>query len=212
MNLDEARQLLVGGRTIRDLVVEPGPSSIDGCRRREWLRLKGAPQPNAEAKLAAVLGQMLHKHMERRLDQIDPWSMRYLREVEVEAEGVRGHIDCFDLAEGQVIDWKSTVKRNLVSDDWPRESALSQAHVYGLLLHRQEGVEVKSVAICGIPRDGTESGMTWHAEEYSEKRALDGLAWLQSVRDEPEPGPWPEKSARYCQSYCPFFGGLCQGR
>ena len=130
-----------------------------------------------------------------------------LIELEVEADGLMGHVDCYDKEEKSVMDWKTTTKKNM--SKFPTDQQKMQVQLYGYLL-TCNGYEVDTVTLVAIPRDGNELDIRQHSEPYDESVALSGLEWLHNVRHMQEP-PAPEKHKRFCQDYCGFFGSVCEG-
>lgn len=198
MTPDEVRELLLTRRTARDMQKQVGPSEIGGCRRKVWHRLQGTPITNPGTyRLASSLGTAIHTWIEETLAGDD----RFLLETRVERDGIRGHIDCFDLERGMVIDWK-TIKLSGVPF-FPGTQKRWQVQVYGWLMSSLR--PVTSVCLVGIPRDGTDQDIVTHVEPYDERVAREALAWLRDVERMQDP-PRPERKARsFCRHYCGFF-------
>lgn len=197
MTPDEVRSLLLIKKSERDKQRNVGPSEIGGCKRKVWHRIQHTPQTNLDTlRLAATLGTAIHKWIEDSLRD-DP---RYLLESRVERGGIVGHVDCFDLERSMVIDWK-TIKLSGVPY-FPTQQQRWQVQVYGWLMSQER--EVREVCLVGIPRDGTDRDILVHVEPYSERTALNALAWLDQVRDMQDP-PKPEKPKKFCRDYCTYF-------
>ena len=207
MQTSDIVKMLVGGRTKRDRQVNVGPSEIGGCRRRVWHRIREDEETNETLRLASWMGTAIHAAIEKRLRVQDPFQERYLIEVEVEADGLMGHVDCYDKSEREVMDWKTTTKKNL--SKFPTDQQRTQVQLYGYLL-TCNGYEVEKVTLVAIARDGSELDIRQHTEPYDEAIALAGLDWLHDVRHMTEP-PAPEKHKRFCMDYCGFFGSACEG-
>lgn len=191
----------------RSQQVDVGPSEIGGCRRRVWHRLNGTAATNSDTKvLASFMGTAIHDWIEHALVSIDPFEMGLHRELEVAADGLRGHVDLFDESRKLVVDWKTTTKKNL--SYFPSKQQRTQVQVYGWLL-KENGYDVDHVSLVAIPRDGNEDDVVVHVEEYDEAMALEALAWLEEVKALTEV-PAPEKADTFCRSYCQFFGA-CPG-
>lgn len=188
----------------RSLQKQVGPSEIGGCRRKVWHRLQGTPVVNTDTLLmAAWMGTAIHAAIEKRMKRLDPFESRYLRERRVEFDGLVGHVDCYDMVEREVIDWKTTTKRGLA--DFPSEQQRWQVQVYGYLL-ANTGFPVATVTLVGIPRDGNETHIKVHSEPYSENVAREALAWLDAITGwQDEEPPDPEKPARFCRDYCQYY-------
>lgn len=207
MNTNDIVKIITGGRTKRDRQVNIGPSEIGGCSRRVWHRINEDEETNETLRLASWMGTAIHTAIEKRLRAVDPFGDRYMIEVEVEADGLMGHVDCYDKEEKSVMDWKTTTKKNM--SKFPTDQQKMQVQLYGYLL-TCNGYEVDTVTLVAIPRDGNELDIRQHSEPYDESVALSGLEWLHNVRHMQEP-PAPEKHKRFCQDYCGFFGSVCEG-
>ena len=179
-----------------------GPSEIGGCRRKVWLKLQGAESTNPNTlRLAAIMGTAIHTYIEQAFERQDPFQERYILEGEYEYEGLMGHIDMYDKENCEVVDWKTVKKTNLTY--FPSKQQRMQVQLYGYLLVKNN-VEVKTVTLVAIPRDGDERDIVYHSEPYDESVALAGLAWLKEVEGMTE-APAPEKDAFFCQHYCNFY-------
>lgn len=190
-----------------------GPSEIGGCRKKTWLRLNGYESTNPNTlRLAAIMGTAIHTYIEQAFERQDPFQDKYQLEVEVEYEGLMGHVDMYDKENKEVVDWKTVKKSNLTY--FPSKQQRMQVQLYGYLLNKNN-VEVNTVTLVAIPRDGDERDIVFHSEPYDESVALDGLKWLEEVRAMTE-APAPEKDAFFCQHYCGFYdaSGLkgCTGK
>lgn len=190
-----------------------GPSEIGGCRRKTWLRLNDYPTTNPNTlRLAAIMGTAIHTYIEQAFERQDPFQDKYQLEVEVEHEGLMGHVDMYDKENQEVVDWKTVKKSNLTY--FPSKQQRMQVQLYGYLLNKNN-IGVKTVTLVAIPRDGDERDIVFHSEPYDESVALAGIAWLQEVKEMKE-APAPEKDAFFCQHYCGFYdaSGLkgCTGK
>jgi len=193
----EVRELLFRDRTERDKQTQVGPSEIGGCRRAVWHRLAGTQTTNpGTLRMASSLGTAFHNWIESRLAGND----RFLLETRVEREGIRGHIDCFDLETNMVIDWK-TLKKSGVPY-FPSKQQRFQVQVYGWLMSSLRPVD--SVCLVGFPKDGSDKDIITHVEPYSEEIALEALAWLDEVKALTA-APRPEKPKQLCRDYCKFY-------
>lgn len=194
---DEVRGLLLSSRTERDRQTQVGPSEIGGCRRKVWHRLQGTPVTNpGTLRLASSLGTAIHSWIEEHLAGDD----RYMLETRVERDGIRGHIDCFDVERSEVVDWK-TIRMSGIPY-FPSRQQRWQVQVYGWLMSSLRPVE--SVCLVGIPRDGTDRDIVTHVEPYDERVAVEALGWLEDLRGRLDP-PRPEKKVGFCRDYCPFY-------
>lgn len=214
MNEETLFKILMGNQSKRDKQTNIGPSEIGGCSRKVWHRIQGTPVTNTETlRLAAWMGTAIHAGIEKEFDKTDPFQIRYIRELEVSFNGTTGHVDCYDVVEKRVIDWKTTTKKNRAK--FPTAQQRMQVQVYGYLLSNT-GHDVEIVSLVAICRDGNENDVVIHTEPYDEKVALQGFAWVQSIRDMSEPPP-PEMPARvFCSNYCQFYDRLgavgCPGK
>jgi hypothetical protein len=193
------------GSRDRSQQVEIGPSSIGGCSRRVWHDLKRTPKVNETEKLAAILGTFIHAGMEEAIKREDPFGDNYLIEIEVSHGDLKGHCDLFVKDEGLVVDWKSIKKSGLRY--FGSEQQRYQIHVYGWLLEKN-GYEVKEVSLVGIPRDGKMQDIQVMREKYDPAIAQQGIAWLDGIKQivaTNSPAPSPEKYAKWCTNYCPYF-------
>jgi hypothetical protein len=180
-----------------------GVSSLGGCRRQVWHKSQGHQGTNPTSKLAAILGTAIHTHIETVLPKDDG----ALIEHRVEVEGYPpATIDYFK--DGEVVDWK-TIKMS-GRDYFVTKQKRWQVQTYGFLL-AQTGVDVHTVTLVGIPRDGTEADIIVHSEPYDPTVALEAFAWLKQIEDATE-APAPEREpVSFCQKYCEFYGSLCNG-
>jgi len=193
----EIRTLLFREKTERDRQRSVGPSEIGGCRRKVWHRIQNTPITNPDTLAqAANLGTAWHSWIESRLAN----NPRFLLETRVERDGIRGHIDCFDLEANQVMDWKLIGSGGVPY--FPDKQKRWQVQIYGWLMSSLRPVD--SVALVAFIKDGTERDILVHEEPYSEAIALEGLAWLDDVRARVEP-PRPEKPLKMCRNYCGYF-------
>jgi len=201
MDRQEFLTIIDDSRSNRSMQKAVGPSEIGGCSRRLWHRINETPACNDTLSLAAWMGTAIHKGLEGALSRVDPFNTRYMTEVQVEHDGLMGHVDVYDREAREVIDWKTTTKSKM--SKFPSESQVQQVQVYGWLLSAN-GYSVDSVTLVGIPRDGNERHVLFHTESYDENVALDAVAKLEDVRAMSEP-PEPEEYARFCRDYCQFY-------
>lgn len=186
----------------RSLQKQVGPSEIGGCRRKTWLKINGYQSTNPNTlRLSAIMGTAIHTYIQEAFERQDPFNERYILEGEFEYEGLMGHVDMYDKENREVVDWKTVKKTNLTY--FPSKQQRMQVQLYGYLLTKN-GIEVKTVTLVAIPRDGDERDIVYHSEPYDESVALAGLAWLKEVQEMTE-APAPEKDAFFCQHYCNFY-------
>lgn len=185
-----------------------GPSAIGSCRKQAWLRLQGVAPVQETSRLAAIMGTAIHAAIEQAFRRHDPFGDRYEIELEVEHDGVLGHVDLYDKHTETLYDWKSTKMKSL--RHFPSAQQTQQVQAYGALLEAS-GRPVKHVALVAIPRDGSEGDLRVWKDEYRPEVAAAGFRWLRGVEEAVEE-PAPEKSGRFCQEFCEFYGpGSCLG-
>lgn len=182
-----------------------GPSQVGGCARKLWLQINGAEKTNNDLlRFSSMMGTAIHQYIQEAFHRLDPFQERYLLEQEVYSEEtqIRGHVDMFDKELGEVIDWKSTKLRNLAY--FPSRQQRWQVQLYGYLIKSVLGLEVNTVNLVAIPRDGTENDIVYHSEPFDMNVANEALAWLSEVKFAKHP-PAPEKDAVFCRNYCEFY-------
>ena len=129
-------ELIDGKRSSRAVQKAIGPSEIGGCRRKVWHRLQQTPIVNHNTwQFPSFSGTAIHKELERRVRARDLHD-RYEVEIELEFNGLKGHVDVYDKQNREVIDWKTTTKDKLNSKDkpWPYDEQWWQVQLYGYLL------------------------------------------------------------------------------
>ena len=183
-----------------------GPSAIGGCHRRLWHDIAQTEPTNVGDKLGAILGTFIHTGIEDAIRREDPFGVQYELEIAIEADGVPGHVDCYDKINHTVIDWKTIKKGSGRYFGGNNRQQVWQIHLYGYLLIKN-GYTVKDVALVGIPRDGKMSDILVYAAPYDEAIALQAFAHLQKTRDMVEVGekPYPEKPLAFCADFCPYY-------
>ena len=201
-----------GNTSERSLQAAIGPSEIGGCRRRVYYRLNEQPSTNKTLQLPSIMGTAIHKQIEEALRKYDLFAESYVLESEWEYKGIKGHVDLYDKLKKEVVDWKTTTKKNL--SYFPSQQQRWQVQVYGWLL-KMNGQEVDNVTLVAIPRDGDERDIVIHTEPFNMEVAQEALDWLEALKEftkEPE----PEKEASFCKLYCNFYDESgevgCQGR
>lgn len=186
-----------------------GPSELGGCKAQVWHKLNATPPTNPNTlRLAAVMGTAIHSVIYDALQRSDPWGERFELEVEAEADGIRGHVDCYDKTTATVWDWKTVTKKKLAA--FPSRQQRWQVHVYGWLL-AQTGREVQRVGLVAIARDGNESDVVEVSEAYDEATALEAVAWLREVEAMTEAPAGERDAVSFCRNYCEWFGA-CPGK
>ena len=186
----------------RSLQTSIGPSEIGGCRRKVFMKLNDwRPTNHDTLKLASIMGTAIHTYIQESFKKQDPFGEKYLLEESMEAEGIKGHIDMFDIENGEVIDWKTTKKSNL--SYFPSRQQRWQVQVYGWLLE-QNNYDVKNVTLVAIPRDGDERDIVYHTEPYDKEIAKEALKWLEEIK-ESSVMPAAEKDLAFCKLYCQYY-------
>lgn len=193
-----------------------GPSEVGGCARKLWYKLNNQEETNPNTlSLASILGTGIHSHLQEIFYEQDPFAERFLLEQEFDSpeDDLVGHIDMYDKANQEVIDWKTSTKSNL-GRYFPTKAQRWQVQLYGYLANRG-GYEVKTVTLVGIPRDGDERDIVYHSEPYDPEVCKEALTWLSQVRESKTPPP-AEKDAVFCKNYCSFYDASgvkgCVGR
>lgn len=193
-----------------------GASQLGGCRRQVWLKIDGAPEINETDKLAALMGTAIHSMIEEAFRRADPAGKRYLLEVTVPGLPDIGlgdaHVDCYDIEDEAVNDWKSITKKNAAY--FGSQKQWWQVSTYG---HRMiaAGYPVKKVRLVGIPRDGTFNDLMILERPYDERLALQAMGWLENLWtwDRSTGLPPADLSGRICTEFCPFYGPeICMGK
>lgn len=195
------------GQRDRSKQVTIGPSAIGGCRRRVWHNLKRTPVTNdtKDFALAAIMGTYIHAGIAEAITREDPFGDNFLIEHQVTTDVISGNVDLFIKDKGIVIDWKTTKVKSLRY--FPSKAQLYQVHVYGWLLE-QNGYKVNQVSLVAIPRDGEMGDIRVHLEDYKEAIALEGLKWLDEIKEivnSDAPPPIPEEKVFFCSRYCSFY-------
>ena len=187
----------------RSRQAEVGPSSAGDCARRVWHEFQQTPRRNKDCDLLpAIMGTAIHEEIAKAFKAADPWQERYQVEVEVQHGWLKGHVDLFVIHSGEVVDWKTTTRKNLkyLGSDQQQQ----QIQLYGWLL-TANGYDVKTVTLVGIARDGGESDVRVVSYPYDPEKAEKALEGLEAIRDQDDP-PAPEKPpALFCKAYCQFY-------
>lgn len=187
----------------RSTQTQVGPSELGGCRRKVWYRLNGQMETNEnELKLAAIMGTAIHAAIEEALELADPTGEKYVVEQEVEAEGMKAHIDLWIPEIGAVVDWKTSKVRNL--SYFPSMQQRWQVQVYGYLLEKSGKGKPKTVNLVAIARDGDERDVKIHTEDYNPAIAQEALNWLAAIKESHDI-PDPERDENYCKFYCKYY-------
>lgn len=190
----------------RSKQVEIGVSSLGDCARRVWFQLNNYQSTNMTDNLAAIMGTAIHTAVEEAIAYDSFGTIP--TEIEVEFEGLKGHIDIWIEFEGEIVDLKTKNKKNAAYFPSPQEKW--QIHTYGYLKNKQDGSDVKKVTLVCIFRDGGIADVLEYSVPYDEAIALEALAWLENVKAMTE-APEPGKPERYCRLYCEFYGVNCGG-
>lgn len=169
----------------RTLQTRIGPSELGNpCDRCLILKLGGTEETRDVAWLPFV-GTAVHGELEGIFAQANAGleSVRWLVESQVSVGTVggvdiTGHADLFDLATGEVTDWKIVGKSTLtkVKANGPTPTYRQQAHLYGRGFTRR-GLQVNRVRIAFLPRNEPSlAGAHIWSEPYDESIALAALA------------------------------------
>jgi len=187
----------------RSIQTQVGVSEIGGCATRVWHKVNGTEVTNPDTlRLAAIMGTALHSMIEEVFTP-DP---RFKVETEVSVGDILGHIDLIDTETNTIWDWKTTTKNSLAY--FGSKQQMLQVQLYGWLAN-QNGIKIDRVGLVAIARDGNESDITELSWAYDEQLALEAVEKYHAIKEQFEP-PAPEKDAKFCANYCPFFGA-CTG-
>jgi len=187
----------------RSTQVELGASSVGGCRAQAWHIINQTPKINEGTEsLAAILGTAIHNTVQEALQSYDLFGEDYLLEQGFETPELKGHCDFYSRKDKLVVDWKTTSLKNLPK--FPSAQQKMQVQLYGYLLTKN-GLEVETVALCAIPRDGRMRDIKVWQAPYDESVALEGLQWIAEIKAM-ESAPPPERSAAFfCRDYCSYY-------
>jgi Domain of unknown function DUF83 len=187
----------------RSTQVELGASSVGGCRAQAWHIINQTPKINEGTEsLAAILGTAIHNTVQEALQSYDLFGEDYLLEQGFETPELKGHCDFYSRKDKLVVDWKTTSLKNLPK--FPSAQQKMQVQLYGYLLTKN-GLEVETVALCAIPRDGRMRDIKVWQAPYDESVALEGLQWIAEIKAM-ESAPPPERSAAFfCRDFCSYY-------
>jgi len=187
----------------RSTQVELGASSVGGCRAQAWHIINQTPKINEGTEsLAAILGTAIHNTVQEALQSYDLFGEDYLLEQGFETPELKGHCDFYSRKDKLVVDWKTTSLKNL--SKFPSAQQKMQVQLYGYLLTKN-GLEVETVALCAIPRDGRMRDIKVWQAPYDESVAVEGLQWIAEIKAM-ESAPPPERSAAFfCRDYCSYY-------
>jgi len=204
MNKETLVKLLVDADNARPRSQQKaiGVSALGSCRRQVWHQLQGDLETNPTLRLAAILGTAIHTAIEKALPNDGA-----LIEHRVEVDGYPpATIDYYK--DGEVVDWKTITLKNV--DYFVSKQKRWQVQSYAYLLSLT-GVEVHTVTLVGIPRDGNENDIVVYSEPFDKNVALEAFDWLKQIEDATE-APQPEREpATFCKKYCGFYGSVCNG-
>lgn len=162
-----------------------GPSELGiDCLRCLGHKLAGVPEER-EAAWLPTIGTAVHAWLAETFAQANAGmpQARFLVETtvsvgEVDGVDITGNADLYDLATGDVTDWKvvgATTLRD-VKANGPSAQYRTQAHLYGRGFTRR-GLPVENVRVAYLPRNsvtGLADAVIW-SEPYDEQVALDAL-------------------------------------
>lgn len=172
-----------------------GPSELGHpCDR--WLshKLRGTSEVNDRlAPWLPTVGTAIHAWLEDvfTADIVAPVAAgqepRWLLEQRVSVgtiagQDITGSCDLYDTATATVVDWKTCGKTRL--DKYRRHGPDAdyrvQAHAYGRGWQRK-GYDVKTVAICFLPRNAELTDTVWWSQPYDEQVAVTALARAEAI-------------------------------
>lgn len=200
-----------------------GPSEIGHpCDRRMAMRLAGVEGIKSGGDpLPSTIGSWAHAGMEEMLTGYNKrHGERFLIEQKVyplhPAPAYGGTMDCYDLRNDAVIDWKFAGAAKMTAvrrDSHPGEVYRIQSHIYGLGCERTLGLSPKTVHVAFWPRAGFSTGAVDWSEPYDRDlaiRAIERLDSLLIMADDLKVEQHPDRFAVFpieplqCE-YCPFF-------
>lgn len=168
-----------------------GPSELGtDCLRCLARKLAGIPEPRDDAPWLPYVGTSVHAQLEEVFAAFNHAAdtIRFLVETtvsvgEVDGVDITGHADLFDLATGDVTDWKivgATTLRTAKANG-PTPTYRTQAHLYGRGFTRR-GLHVERVRIAYLPRNAVslDQAVIW-AEPYDESVALAALTRADGI-------------------------------
>ena len=205
------------------------PSACDGCDRANVYSILGKTPTNTDDGLPAWMGTAIHEAAEEALRALDPFGDVYRLEERLPGlpeDGLAGgNSDIIFVADKNLVDLKTVKKKD--RRYFPSLGKIRQVMLYGGMA-RNAGIEVDTVEIIGIPRDGNTSDLIeWGPVEWDEDAAMDALGYVRHMRERAiavasgdlSALPRPDRPAKsFCARYCEFYGpetdGLpgCQGR
>jgi len=186
----------------RSMQKKIGPSGIGGCRRSTWHALNGKAKTNPDTlRLSAAMGTAIHTYIQEAFLRQDPFGEQYILEGEYEAEGLMGHVDLYDKINYEVVDWKTTTKKNTAY--FPSKQQRWQVQLYGWLLE-MNGLQVNNVTLVAISRDGDERDIVFHTEPFDAAIAREALDWLRDVESS-KTIPDCNKNEFFGKNYCGYY-------
>jgi hypothetical protein len=190
----------------RSLQQELGPSAIHSCARQVWHGYNKTEITNPDTDvLASFMGRWIHKGIEQALEHEDVFGDNFLKELAVRTGDLPGHIDLYIKDQLIIVDWKTSTKKSLKSDNFPSAQYIYQAQVYGYQAIHDKGLAVKNIFIVGVPRDGRLTDIVEHKMAYDEELALSGMKWLADIKAL-KTKPAPEKNAAtFCKYFCSWY-------
>lgn len=198
-----------------------GPSEVgDPCIRKLVYRISNQPKKNEYSDpWPSVSGTAIHAWLADAFtaDKDGQWLTE--RRVQVR-DGLKGSVDLFDVKSGTVIDHKCVGANSMkkVQANGPTDQQLTQINLYAYGL-KQEGYEVKKVALAYYPLGGMLSGLHVWLGDYNEQLALDALARLDNaallndyLKPQENPENWEQIPATFSSScmFCPYYLGKSQ--
>lgn len=172
--------------TPRNRQIELGPSEIGHpCLRRLAYGLTGVKQSNTYFDpLPSIVGTAAHTWMQTAAHHANEQLRRerWITEKKVHvAYDLAGSCDLYDADTATVVDWKFPGANRFTAfcKNMPTIYRV-QAHLYGRGFIN-EGLPVKTVAVCLLPRGGSLKSMHLWSEPYSDKIADEAIARRETV-------------------------------
>jgi PD-(D/E)XK nuclease superfamily len=181
---------------------EIGASEIGWeCDRRVAYRLAGTPATNRTDPLRALMGSGTHLWLAATFARFNSRHVRFLVEYGCTYRGVTGHGDLYDIANGTVVDWKTTTAANIRAfrrGSVPPYSVVQVQHNAAALA--ADGWQPRAVALAYLPTDSTlDNSWVWRGEVDPAlvDAAIDRVDRLRGV----DPATVPARPGRHC-AYC----------
>lgn len=185
-----------------------GPSGLGHPCPRNLLHhaLHTPRQPRRSDPLPAWIGTAAHHAMEQAVGDHPDWLAE--QQLTLPGYNLTGTMDAYHKPTRTIVDWKftgaTTITRNKANLD-PQYRV--QVHLYGLMA-ANNGIPVRNVAVCFIPRNGNLGNIHLHHEPWDEDIAEQALRRWDRILTLATLGPaaaalTPAKPHNCC--WCPWY-------